>query len=261
MAPTLSGLLFKSHLWLAFLINGTSIFCSAMLIGFLVKDTAPSVETGVKAEYQKEKHGESTWQILKDNRLILLFVFILSGYFAVYQIGYVYLMPLDLAEIHGDSGALIYGSVTSINCVVVVLFTPVITRLFGSRSEPERLSAGVSLVLAGFVILMVFMGHIPMYYVSMTVLTWGEIFAMTADSPYLSRRIPSSHRGRFNGVVTVVRTVVTSLSQLALGWLYAGGGSKAAWMGVMVAGAVTVCASFVLIAKDRIVYPNLYSEK
>lgn len=261
MAPTLSGLLFKNHLWLAFLINGLSIFCSAVLIGFLVKDTAPSVETGAKAEYQKEKHGESTWQIIKDNRLIMLFIFILSGYFAVYQLGYVYLMPLDLAEIHGDNGALIYGSVTSINCIVVVLFTPVITRLFGSQSEPARLTAGVSLVVAGFVILTAFMGHIPVYYVSMTILTWGEIFAMTADSPYLSRRIPSSHRGRFNGVVTVVRTMITSLSQLALGWLYAEGGSKAAWIGVMLAGALTVGASFILIAKDRIAYPNLYSEK
>jgi hypothetical protein len=105
------------------------------------------------------------------------------------------------------------------------------------------------------------MGHIPVYYVSMTILTWGEIFAMTADSPYLSRRIPSSHRGRFNGVVTVVRTMITSLSQLALGWLYAAGGSKAAWIGVMLAGALTVGASFILIAKDRIAYPNLYSEK
>jgi hypothetical protein len=55
--------------------------------------------------------------------------------------------------------------------------------------------------------------------------------------------------------------MVTSLSQLALGWLYAAGGSKTAWAGVMIAGAVTVCASLVLIAKDRRVYTNLYREK
>ena len=258
MSPTLAGLLFKSHLWLAFLINGLSIFCSAMLIRFLVKDTVPSVETGANFEYQKEQHGASTLEILRENRLIVLFILIISGYFAVYQLGYVYLMPLDLAGIHGDSGALIYGSVTSINCVVVVLFTPVITRLFGSYSEPARLTAGVSLVVAGFVILMVFMGYIPMYYVSMTILTWGEIFAMTADSPYLSRRIPASHRGRLNGAMTVIRTMVTSLSQLGLGWIYGGGGSKAAWIAVMAAGAVTICASFVLIRRDKEVYPNLY---
>ena len=94
----------------------------------------------------------------------------------------------------------------------------------------------------------------------MIILTWGEIFTMTAESPYLSRRIPSSHRGRINGVVTVVRTVITSLSQLVLGWIYGGGGAMQAWIAIMAAGAVTIAASCVLISKDRSVYPNLYQD-
>ncbi len=260
MSPTLAGLLFREHLWLVFLINGLSILCSAILIQFLVRDTLPSVETGAKAEYQKEKHGESALKVLKENPLIILFILVLSGYFAVYQLGYVYMIPLDLADLHGESGALIYGSVTSVNCVVVVLFTPVITRLFGSRSEPARLAAGVTLVVAGFVLFAVFRNYIPMYYVSMTILTWGEIFTMTSDSPYLSRRIPASHRGRLNGIVTVARIVITSLSQLAIGWVYAGGGSGYAWIVIMAAGAATIAVSLVMIARDRIEYPNLYQD-
>lgn len=260
MSPTLAGLLFRDHLWLSFLINGLSILCSALLIQFFVRDTAPSVETGAKAEYQREKKGESVLQVLKNNRLIILFILVLSGYFAVYQLGYVYLIPLDLAEMYGETGALIYGSVTSVNCVVVVLFTPVVTRLFGTRSEPSRITAGVSLCVLGFVLFAVFRRYIPMYYVSMIILTWGEVFALTADSPYLSRRIPSSHRGRLNGIVTVVRTVITSLSQLAIGWIYSGGGSEYAWIAIMAAGAATICASCILIIRDRIDYPNLYQD-
>lgn len=260
MSPTLAGLLFRSHLWLAFLINGLSIFCSALLIQFFVRDTVPSVETGAKAEYQKEKQNESVLEVLRENRLIILFILVLSGYFAIYQLGYVYLIPLDLVKIQGERGALIYGSVTSVNCIVVVLFTPVITRLFGSKSEPSRLTAGVSLVAAGFVLFSVFRNYIPMYYISMIILTWGEIFTLTADSPYLSRRIPSSHRGRLNGAVTVVRTVITSLSQLVLGWIYAEGGSDKAWIAIMAAGAVTIAASCVIIIRDRIDYPNLYQD-
>ena len=258
LSPTIAGLLFKSHLWLAFLINGLSIFCSAVLIFFLIKDTVPSVETSARAEYQKEKQGESVFNVLKDNPLIILFIAVLSGYYAVYQLGYVYLMPLDLAWIHGDSGALIYGSVTSTNCIVVVLFTPVITRLFGHRSEPSRLTAGIALVTAGFILFLVCIGTVPVYYISMTVLTWGEIFAMTADSPYLSRRIPSSHRGRLNGVVTVVRTFTTSLFQLVIGMIYSAGGSAAAWIFIIAGGALTIAASYLLIRKDAKAYPNLY---
>jgi len=260
LSPTLAGLLFKNYLWLTFLINGLSIFCSAMLIQLLVKDTAPSVETGAKAEYQKEKQGVSAFQVLKDNRLIMLFVAVMSGYYTVYQLGYVYLLPLDLAEIHGDSGALIYGSVTSINCIVVVLLTPVITRLFGSKAEPGRITAGVMLIMSGFLFFAVFRNSIPMYYVSMTILTGGEVFALTAEGPYLSRRIPSSHRGRLNGITTVARTIIASLSQVAVGWIYAFGGSRKAWIAVLAAGAATIAASLMLKARDRNVYPNLYQD-
>jgi TctA family transporter len=190
----------------------------------------------------------------------MLFVAVMSGYYTVYQLGYVYLLPLDLAEIHGDSGALIYGSVTSINCIVVVLLTPVITRLFGSKAEPGRITAGVMLIMSGFLFFAVFRNSIPMYYVSMTILTGGEVFALTAEGPYLSRRIPSSHRGRLNGITTVARTIIASLSQVAVGWIYAFGGSRKAWIAVLAAGAATIAASLMLKARDRNVYPNLYQD-
>lgn len=261
MSPTIAGILFKNYLWLAFLINGISILCSAVLIFVMVKDTTPAKETGIRAEYQKEKHGHSVMKVLSENPMIILFMAVLSGYFAVYQLGYVYLMPLDMAAIHGDSGAVIYGTVTSINCVIVVLFTPVITRLFGHRSEPLRMTTGVSLVMAGFLMYIIFIRYIPVYYISMTILTWGEIFAITAENPYLTRRIPSSHRGRLNGVLTVVRTVATSLFQLITGIVYGMSGSTAAWITIMIAGGATIAASCFLIAGDRKAYPNLYGEE
>lgn len=261
MSPTIAGLLFKNYLWLAFLINGISILCSAVLIFVMVKDTTPAKETGIRAEYQKEKHGYSVLKVLSENPMIILFMAVLSGYFAVYQLGYVYLMPLDMAAIHGDSGAVIYGTVTSINCVIVVLFTPVITRLFGHQSEPLRMTAGVSLVMAGFLLYIIFIRYIPVYYISMTILTWGEIFAITAENPYLTRRIPSSHRGRLNGVLTVVRTVATSLFQLITGMVYGMSGSTAAWITIMIAGGLTIAASCLLIAGDRKAYPNLYTRQ
>ena len=262
MSPTIAGLLFKDYLWLAFLINGLSILCSAILIFFMVRDTTPAIETSFRAEYQKERPGENIFSVLRSNPVILLFILVISGYFTVYQLGYVYLMPLDLAVMHGDSGAVIYGTVTSINCVVVVLFTPVITRLFGDKSEPVRLISGVSLLFAGFIMFILFIDVIPVYYISMTILTWGEVFTMTAESPYLTRRIPSSHRGRLNGMLTVIRTLVTSAFQVILGTLYEARGSDAAWKVIMGLGLLTILLSFLVMKKDRVDYSNLYiSEK
>ena len=181
----------------------------------------------------------------------------MSGYYAVYQM-YVYLMPLDLAVIHGDAGAVIYGSVTSVNCLVVVLFTPLITRISANRHEPDRITAGVALMVAGFALFAICKGIIPMYYISMTVLTWGEIFALTTEGPCLSRRIPSSHRGQINGIFTVIKTLLSSAFQIAVGTAYGDLGSAAAWIVVLAVGAMFIILSVATGRMDKIEYPNLY---
>lgn len=259
MSPTIAGFLFKNYLWLAFLINSLSVLSSTMLIFFMVRNIEPVMETTVNAVYQNERAGESLLKVILDNKVVLIFIAVMSGYYAVYQM-YVYLMPLDLAVLHGDSGAIIYGSVTSLNCVVVVLFTPVITRLFGHRPEPDRLTAGTTLLVLGFVIFYFFEGVIPVYYFAMTILTIGEIFAMTSEIAYLSRRVPSSHRGQFNGVFTVVRTLLSSILQVAVGFIYGSAASSAAWLFVFAVGIGFIVLALAARRMDRAEYPDLYLE-
>ena len=105
---------------------------------------------------------------------------------------------MDLIRLHGDTGAVIFGTVTSINCFIVVLFTPLITQILKRSSEPKKTIYGFLLTLVGYVMFILFSGHIPFYYAAMVVLTWGEISYMLAESPYMTRRIPSSHRGRIH---------------------------------------------------------------
>ena len=259
LAPTVSGLLFKNYLWLAFLINAVSILSSALLIFFLVTDITPVTEMTAEAVYQKDRSGESVWKILKESKVILMFLTVMSGYYSVYQM-YVYLMPLDLTVLHGDTGAVIFGSVTSVNCIVVVVFTPILTRLFGYRPEPERITAGAGLMVTGFLVFVLFKGIIPMYYIAMLILTWGEIFALTAENAYLSRRVPASHRGQVNGAFTVIRTILCSLFQLSVGAIYAREGSFPAWVFVIVFGTCFVALSAVSSKRDRTEYPNLYQD-
>ena len=96
-------------------------------------------------------------------------------------------MPLDLGRIHGENGAVIYGTVSSLNCIVVVLFTPFITRLFRRVIDTKKLLTGKLLFLAGYILFLTFLGTIPMYYAAMLIFTWGEIINTIADGPYLPR--------------------------------------------------------------------------
>lgn len=257
MAPTIGGFLLQDYLWLAFLISGVSISCSTVLIFFKVKNITPIKDNSQKAVYQADRSGEGLWTVLKENKVVLLYILVLSGYYAGYQM-YNYLMPLDLSALHGDSGAVIFGSVTSVNCIVVVIFTPLLTRMFPRLSDTVKTMLGQALLVAGFGIFRLFAGHIPFYYVAMVILTWGEVFSMLAESPYLTKRIPASHRGRVNGFVGVVRTAVTSVYQAMIGFIYGLGGSELTWAVVLVSESLFVLLSIVLIVKDKTAYKGLY---
>ena len=91
MASAVAGFMFRNYLWLAFLLSGISIGTSSVLIYFFVQNITPEKEENdSNAIYQAERHGESLLTILKENRLVLLFILITSGYTALYQISLSY---------------------------------------------------------------------------------------------------------------------------------------------------------------------------
>ena len=259
LSPTIAGFLFKDYLWLSFLISGVAIGCSTVLIALRIRDVTPVRDESPEAEYQAAQESGSLREILSKNRILILYL--IAGALAgtAYQ-QYSYLMPLDMGKIHGDAGAVLYGTVSSLNCIVVVLFTPLITRLFRRLPETKKLFCGHLLFAVGYLIFLLLIGHIPAYYLAMLLFTWGEIFCTISDGPYLSRRIPSSHRGRINGFSAVLGTVIHGVGALAVGRLYDNAGRLAAWTLVLLLLAAAAVLSLILIRRDRTVYPKLYEK-
>lgn len=256
-SPTIAGLLFAHYLWLAFLISGAAIGLSTVLITLYVKDIRPEEETEDSAVYQTEQGDASVFKILKENKLIVLYIVVMALYWGSYG-QYGYLMPLDMATVHGEMGALLYGSVSSLNCIIVVLFTPILTYVFRRLCYTKKIFAGISLVLLGYVVFLCGLGFIPAYYLAITLFTWGEIFSTISGEPYLTERIPASHRGRINGVMTVVQTIVTNVIMLAVGMLYDHMGSVASWTMIFILLAFALMGSVIIIIRDRLRYTKLY---
>ncbi len=261
VSPTLGGLLFKNYLWLAFIISGVAIGCSTLLIWFLVQDIEPVLEETEEAVYQKARENESVWRVLWDNKAVLLFNVIMALFYAAYG-QFNFLMPLEMGRIHGDNGALIFGTVTSLNCVIVVIFTPLITGWFRRMHETGKMVAGRVLMIGGYLVFVLLLGFIPAYYAAIVLFTWGEIFNTLAEGPYESRRIPSSHRGRMSSVLGVAQGILLSVFNVVLGRVYDLTGSGGAWTIVMAAAGLSLLLSAWLIRLDRREYPMLYlSEK
>ena len=258
LSPTIAGLLFQNYLWLSFLISGISIALSTILIAVLIKDVTPVKDTSEEAAYQEKKEGASIFRILKENPLLMLYLVSTAFYYAAYG-QYNYIMPLDMAAVHGDTGAVIFGTVASLNCITVVIFTPVITKLFTKLRDTGKMIVGRMLVFAGYMVFLLLLGFIPGYYLAMLVFTWGEIFSTVAEGPYVSTRVPASHRGRINGLMSVVCTAVTGGIDLTVGQVYDRAGSSWTWVLILAVTLLSAGLSIILKARDKKAYPKLYA--
>lgn len=260
LSPTLGGLLFENHLPLAFLFSGIAIGLSTVLIFFRVKNVTPEQDDSDEAVYQQAKAEGSILRVLKNNPLLLVFLLSMSLYYSAYG-QYSYLMPLDMGKVHGENGAVLYGTVSSLNCIVVVLFTPVITKLFRKLRDPQRILIGQALIAAGYAAFLLLLGFVPAYYAAMLLFTWGEIFTTVAEGPYLTARVPASHRGRINGFSAVLATVLQGGISLAVGGTYDNAGSAAAWVLVLGVLGAAAALTVVLLLRDKKVYPALWTPK
>ena len=257
LSPTLAGFLFENHLNLAFLINGISIAMSTILIFFRIRDVHRETDDSPASGYEADLDSKvSALSYIGHSRVVLLFIIAAALSNGVYSM-YSYLMPLDMGITYAERGSVLFGSMSSTNCIVVVTCTALITRLFRKIRESGKMLIGEGLILAGYLLFLLFIRQPIMCFVAITVFTFGEIFNTLSSSPFLTRRIPASHRGRIIAVMNVVCGLSSSAIQLAVGWIYDKAGSPTAWTTVIGIGIAEILIVAVMAAFDRKDYPGL----
>lgn len=259
LSPTLAGFLFENHLNLAFLINGISIALSTILIFFRIRDVHRETDDSPASGYEADLDSKvSALSYIGHSRVVLLFIIAAALSNGVYSM-YSYLMPLDMGITYAERGSVLFGSMSSTNCIVVVTCTALITRLFRKIRESGKMLIGEGLILAGYLLFLLFIRQPIMCFVAITVFTFGEIFNTLSSSPFLTRRIPASHRGRIIAVMNVICGLSSSAIQLAVGWIYDKAGSPTAWTTVIGIGIAEILIVAVMAAFDRKDYPGLQS--
>lgn len=258
-SPTIAGLLFKDFLWLSFLISALAIGTSTLLIALFVKDITPVEEHSEISTYQAAAdENTKVWDIIKQNKIILLYIIEMALFWCAYG-QWSFLLPIDIAGAHGaDMGARIYGLINSENCILVVALTPVITQLFAKLYKTRKMVVGIALVVLGYIGFRIGLGFIPTYFVAIALFTFGEIFMTIACGPYTSERIPASHRGRINGVLGILQSVLSGIAMFAIGNLYTYVSPLASWILVFAMLGSAIFLSLLIVGLDRKFYPKLY---
>lgn len=249
LSPTLGGLLYKNHLSLIFLLNGISIFLSTALIFFFFKE----IKVENNSYIENTKVEGSVFKLFKLYPILLIFILFYGIYGGLYN-QYSYLIPLDLAKVHGDNGALIYGSVNTLNCIVVVVFTPLFTRYLTKLNEINKLTLTYLLIGLAYTLFNLFLGKIFVYYFLMTLFTWGEVLATLSIDPYISRRTPNDYKGRMFSLSKIAVCLFSSISQLLSGFAYDYLGSSLVWMVTIILCFIGFFLGFVINKKDREIF-------
>ena len=115
-------------------------------------------------------------------------------------------------------------------------------------------------IIAGYGMFLTLLGHVPAYYAAMLLFTGGAIFITIMSGPYMTNRIPASHRGRVNSVMGVAGGIVSAVCELTVGHLYEGVSPAAAWTMVLCLLAAAVLGCLILMPLDRRAYPKLYGK-
>ena len=235
-APTLGGLLFNNYLWLSFLFSGLAVLSSTVLIFLFIPRSMEKAKT--TNTYEAQAVG-SVMEVLKTRKVLLLYL-VISCISAIVYAQFNYLLPIQMDEVFLTQGAMYFGMLTSINGFVVICCTPLLTQLTLKWADLDRIRLGTLLEIIGICSYFFYRNSLPLYILSMIVFTLGEILNTLGSSPYISKRIPATHRGRFISVSNIFTTLSSSLGSAVVGRIVVFYSFREGWIFVAAIGAALI---------------------
>ena len=240
--PLIAGFLFYGATPWLFWGNALAILAALALVARLVPETKPTEEAiraTIGSGSTEEAHEGGLLSALASRPYLLVYTLLTTFYGFVYA-QHRFALPLQTDAWFGQSGTRLYGSLMTLNAVMVVaLATPVVA--LTRRWKPvSNVSAAGFLFAAGFA--MVAFARTPLLvFVSTAVWTLGEIVNATSDGAYVANHTPMSHRGRFQSILPIIGGTGFAVSSSVVGGIIERSGLAPVWplLGLVAAAAAT----------------------
>ena len=259
MAPMIGGILFNNYLNLSFFINGLADISSTLLLLLFIKNVKNTVrDSKIVNEYEKGEAG-SIFKVFSERKLFFL-LFIISGIAAMIYNQFNFLMPLHMEEAFRGSGAFKFGILASINAVVVVIGTPIVTKKFSGVTDVRIMYFGQLLESLGLAFFIFVNRYFVVAVVGIIIFTTGEIFGSISKTPYLTKRIPETHRGRVLSITNSCAGLIGILSNYVIGILIDYYTFHTVWSIIAAIGLFTMILYSIYLRMDKKAYPGLYLE-
>ncbi|OCA89881.1 MDR family MFS transporter [Bacillus sp. FJAT-27986] len=256
VGPIMAGLLYKNHLDLVFIIDGIATLLATTLIFIFIKETKTKhISVTEKTERKLEEHVEgSVFKVLRARPILIMFAFILLCIEFEYA-QWAFTIPLHLEELFNDSGAAYYGTLAAFNGILVISFTPIITKLT-NKIRPIKVIATGALCYAFAFGMLAFTTILPFFYVSIFIMTIGEIMIAINASTFIANQTPASHRGRVSSILPLIIGAGYATSPMIMGSFIAAYSITSAWMVIGSLGFISAGLMWLLQKKDLTNQPD-----
>jgi len=232
IGPLIAGFLFYDYTKLIFILDAFTTYLSLIPVIIFVKETTPSPEKIMEINnsnraYEKAESG-STLSILLKRPIFLAFSFISLIYTFVYSQNY-FSLPLYLNEIFKESGARVYGSIMSINALVVILLTVFLINLMKNTKPIINIAFAGVLYAVGFGMIF-FLANRLLLIISTIIWTLGEIVQTINTSVFVADNSPITHRARFSSIVSFITELGFIISPILMGHFIENYGTRNVWI-------------------------------
>ncbi|MCF2643280.1 MAG: MFS transporter [Lachnospiraceae bacterium] len=242
IAPAVAGVLLENHLRIMFLGDAFTSLLAVLVLALNIHDKYDIKEMQKKDKKQAEEAKESVFLVLRETPQLIFFSIIMMLLFFTYA-QWDFGLPLCMAEVFGEKSAALYGTLATLNGIIVIFCTPLIVSLTKNMRAAHVIGLGGILYALCYV--MAYFGKSMFGFVlSIIFLTLGEICITINYSVMVVNLSKPTHIARIRSVVSIISDAGTCMSPLLIGYLIEGIGVRLAMLvvaGIAAFGAVCVC--------------------
>jgi MFS family permease len=206
IAPVLGGFLFKNYLYLVFIIDAFTTFISVILVALFIPDIRHShVEhKEVTSDNNESKSSKklNVIEFLLGKPVILIFASLLFFYNFAYS-QWAFTLPIHMVALFPESGPKYYGMLEGLNGLLILLFTPIMTRLTLKTMPTKIIARGGIFYAISFAILVV-TKQLPMFFLAVFIMTIGEMMITVNNNTFISSVTPPQYRGRVSAIFQII---------------------------------------------------------
>lgn len=217
VGPVMGGLLYQNHLAWVFFGDALTAFLALLLIVFLIKETIHRTQEEIQDEERilERREEGSIFRVLMKRSILIYFAIIMFGYNYTYS-QWSFMLPMQMIEQFPKDGVRYFGLLAGFNGLIVMIFTPVVTKLAENLSHIRNAVIGGLLYAIGFGMLGV-LNSLSFLFIWAFVFTLGEIILAISVTPFIADHTPASHRGRMSAIIPMLSGLGFTLGPLGMG--------------------------------------------